>query len=161
MRQLFAVARLIVGDDEAAADAVQDALIAAWRDLPTLRDVERFDGWLRRLLVRSSQRAAVVRRGRRVVEIRLVDDTDPSGRDDVAIVAIRDQLDRGFARLSPEHRSVVVLRHYLGLTQAETAEALDVPAGTVDSRLSRALSVLRAAIEADGRTVTTVKELVR
>ena len=66
-------------------------------------------------------------------------------------LAVRDQLDRGFRRLSPEQRAVIVLHHYLGLSLAECAEILSIPLGTMQSRLSRATQAMRAALEADER----------
>jgi RNA polymerase sigma-70 factor (ECF subfamily) len=161
IQRLFAVARLIVGDDDAARDAVQDALIAAWRDLPSLRVTAAFDAWLRRLLIRSCHRTAARGRARRVIELHLPNDDLATAPDELRLVAVRDQLARGFARLSLDQRSVVVLRHYAGLSAAETAETLGVPVGTVDSRLSRALSALRAALEADDRSPVAVQEIAR
>jgi len=159
--RLYRVARLIVRDDDVVADTVQDALLAAWRDLPGLRDVARFDAWLNQLLVRSCRRAAVRRRAHRVRLITLTPDLEPFAADDQYTVAVRDQLDRAFERLSIEHRSVVVLRHYVGLTLAETAEALNVPVGTVLSRLNRAMQALRAALEADDRATLQIHEVAR
>ena len=150
--RLFAVARLILRDTERAEDAVQDALLQAWQDLRGLRDPDRFDAWLRRLLVRACYRAA--ERNRRHVAVELDPDRvagssrgDPQGQ-----AAVRDQLERGFRRLSPEHRAVIVLHHYVGLSLTDAADALGIPLGTMQSRLSRATQVMRAALEADDRT---------
>jgi RNA polymerase sigma-70 factor, ECF subfamily len=153
--RLMAAARLILRRDDRAADAVQDALLQAWIDLRGLRDPDRFDAWLHRLLVRACYRASRRNRVREVAEIDVAGVTEPSVSDAQHDVAIRDQLDRGFRRLPPEHRTVLVLRLYLGLTQAETAEALDVPLGTVQSRLDRATRAMRAALDADDRQPTT------
>ena len=149
--RLFAAARLILRDDEQAADAVQDSLLQAWLNLRGLHDPERFDAWLHRLLVRASYRAARRRRGREILVLSLASTVEAATSDDQHSVAVRDQLDRGFQRLSPEQRAVIVLHHYLGLSLVESAEVLAIPLGTMQSRLSRATQAMRAAIEADER----------
>ena len=78
----------------------------------------------------------------------------PASRDTTQDVVVRDTLDRGFRRLPPEQRAIFVFHHYLGLTLGEIADTLDVPLGTVKSRLHYATNTLRAALEADARTVT-------
>ena len=159
--RLFAVARLILRHDDQAADAVQDALLGAWLDLRALRDPERFDAWLHGLLVPSCSRAARGRRDREVVELRLTMTADPVTQDAQREVAVRDQLDRGFRRLSPEQRAVIVLHHYLGLSLVESAEVLAIPLGTMQSRLSRATQAMRAALEADERPVAAAAGVTR
>jgi len=159
--RMFAVARLILRDDEQAADAVQDALLQAWRDVRGLRDVTRFDAWLHRLLVRSCYRAARRRRNRRIVELKLAWATEPMIPDTQRDVAVLDQLERGFARLSADQRAPIVLHHYLGLSLAESAEILGIPLGTMQSRLSRATQAMRAALEADERLTSVTAEAVR
>ena len=159
--RLLAVARLILRDEERAADAVQDALLRAWLDLRGLRDPERFEAWLHRILVRSCYRAARKHRRRDVVEIRLESDDGPAGIDGAGGVDTRDQLERAFRRLSPEHRAVLVLHLYLGLTQTETADRLDIPLGTMQSRLDRATRLMRAALDADARSTSLAQEVVR
>jgi RNA polymerase sigma-70 factor, ECF subfamily len=164
-RRLFTAARMIVRDDELAADVVQEALFRAWRDLKAIRDPAAFDAWLRRILVRGCY-AATRRRSRGVVEIALEPDWEPdpgaqSGRDWMAAVAQRDQLDRAFARLKPEQRAIVTMHFYFGLSIPETADALGIPVGTTASRLSRALQTMRAAVEADDRTPTLAPEVAR
>jgi RNA polymerase sigma-70 factor (ECF subfamily) len=72
--------------------------------------------------------------------------------------ADRDQLERGFRRLSPEERAVLVVHYYLGMTEREAAAVLDLPIGTVKSRLSRATTALRAALEAEERALVLTKE---
>lgn len=158
MTRLFSAAWMILRDEERAADAVQDALLRAWLDLRGLRDPDRFDAWLHRLLVRSCYRAAKRNRVRDVVEIDMADALEPTSREDQLGVALRDQLERGFRRLSAEHRAVIVLHHYLGLSLAEAADALGIPLGTMQSRLSRATSEMRAALEADDRTPGQARE---
>ena len=148
---MFSVARLILRDSERAEDAVQDALIRAWQDLRGLRDPNRFDAWLHRLLVRACYRAAERNRRHAAVELDDARLHGGSGGDPQGPVAVRDQLERGFRRLSHEHRAVIVLHHYLGLSLRDAADVLDIPLGTMQSRLSRALLVMRAALEADER----------
>lgn len=159
--RLYAAARLILRHDEHAADAVQDALLQAWLDLRGLRDPDRFDAWLHRLLVRACYRAAKRRRERAVVEIALSPTVEPATPDGQRAIALRDQLDRGFRRLSPEQRAVIVLHHYLGLSLAESADVLAIPLGTMQSRLSRATQAMRAALEADERPTVGAVEVAR
>jgi RNA polymerase sigma-70 factor (ECF subfamily) len=159
--RLFAAARLILRHDEQAADAVQDALLAAWLDLRGLRDPERFEAWLHRLLVRACYRAAKRRRERAIVELKLASTANGVTPDAQRSVAVHDQLERGFRRLSTEQRAVIVLHHYLGLSLAESAEVLAIPLGTMQSRLSRATGAMRAALEADERSVAVTAEVAR
>ncbi len=148
--RLDAAAWLILRNPEQAADAVQNALLRAWRDLPTLRDPERFDAWLHRLLVRSCiDEARRTRRHR--IDVNLDRSPVPAASGHESVVADRDQLERGFVRLDPELRAAIVLRHYLDLSVADVALTLGIPVGTAKSRIHRGLALLRAAIEADGR----------
>lgn len=155
--RLLAIAFRILRDLGLAEDAVQQTLVLAWRELPSLRDVDRFDAWLRRLLVHACYREA--RRGRRwATNVRAIPIHEPDRADDYATVAVRDQLERGFRRLPPEQRAVFVFHHYLGLTLTEIAAELGVPLGTVKSRLHYATNSLRAALEADLRVPGTSRE---
>ena len=148
--RLYATARLILRDDGRAEDATQEALVAAWRDLSALRDPDRFDAWLRRLLIRACYRE--IRRGRNRWTIEVdVEGHETADADATLDVADRDQLERGFRRLDADQRMVLVLHYYLGLSLDEAAEALGVPPGTVRSRLNRATRAMRAALDADGR----------
>jgi RNA polymerase sigma-70 factor (ECF subfamily) len=155
---LAEVARLILRDDDRAQDAVQEALVGAWLDIRGLRDPERFEAWLHRLLVRACYRAAKHERGRRQVEVALLPMDGPVAPDATAALAARDQLEHGFRRLSTEQRAVLVLHHYLDLADAAAADVLDIPIGTFKSRLNRATQALRAVLEADERTPTVAKE---
>ena len=149
--RLLAIAYRILRDLGLAEDAVQQTLVLAWRELPTLRDVDRFDAWLRRLLVNACYREA--RHGRRwATNVRALPIDQPGSTDDYNAVVERDQLERGFRRLPPEQRAVFVFHHYLGLTLIEVAAELGVPLGTVKSRLHYATNTLRAAMEADLRS---------
>jgi RNA polymerase sigma-70 factor (ECF subfamily) len=142
--RLDAAARLIVRDHDLARDAVQDALVRCWRDLPTLRDPVAFDAWLHRLLVNACL-DLVRRRRRRVTEVELTPLHAPETRDFSGQVIDRDLLDRALAGLAPEWRAIVVLHHLLELPLPEVAAILGIPLGTAKSRLHRALGVLREA----------------
>lgn len=148
--RLFALAQRILRDVDRTEDAVQDALVIAWRDLPGLRDADRFDAWLHRLVVRSCVREAV--RMRRVVtNLRVLPLDLPAPTDDFLSLADRDQLERGFRRLDPQQRAILALRHFAGYEPTEIAEILGIPAGTARSRLHHAHRAMRAALEADAR----------
>jgi RNA polymerase sigma factor (sigma-70 family) len=150
IKRLDSAAWLILRDPEPAKDAVQNALVRAWRDLPTLRDPERFEPWLHRLLMRACIDEARRRRRHRLdVELTTIDVPARAGME--SAIADRDQLERGFVRLDPEMRAVIVLHHYLDLPLPEVATILGVPLGTAKSRLHRALAQLRAALDADTR----------
>jgi RNA polymerase sigma factor (sigma-70 family) len=151
--RLYAAARLILRDQLRAEDATQEALVAAWRDLSALRDPDRFDAWLHRLLVRACYREA--RHGRRRSAIELQAGHAPASERDPAIdLADRDELERGFARLDPDQRTVLVLHHFLGLTLDEVGRAMGVPPGTARSRLHRATKAMRSALDADARSTS-------
>jgi RNA polymerase sigma-70 factor (ECF subfamily) len=148
-RRLFLVASRILRDVDAAEDAVQQTLVAIWRDLPSLRDPDRFEAWTYRLVVRYCR--AEGRRQRRMgVTIVDLSDSLPSDRDDLVGVAARDELARAFEGLSFDHRTVVVLHHLVGLPLTEIASLLDIPYGTVGSRLHHAMRAMRAQLEASG-----------
>ena len=149
--RLYAVACLILRDRDRAHDAVQEAMIAAWRDIRGLRDPERVDAWFRRLVVRACYRQARREQRRAVVELRVVSQLPQTAPGPELSVVDRDQLERGFERLAPDQRAVLVLYHYLGLPLADVAETLDIPTGTVKSRLNRAHAAMRAALAADDR----------
>jgi RNA polymerase sigma-70 factor, ECF subfamily len=157
--RLYGAARLIVRRDDLARDAVQDALLRAWRDLRALRDPDRFDAWVHRLLVRSCYGTVGRHRVREVRELTLVDAQVPGRADMQRAVADRDALDRAMQRLSPDQRAVIVARFYLGLELAECAAVLGVPLGTVQSRLARATALMRAAVDADSRSATKTKQV--
>jgi RNA polymerase sigma factor (sigma-70 family) len=156
---LFNIAQLMLRDRDLADDAVQETLVLAWRDLRGLRDPESFDSWLHRILVRCVYREAGRERRRSVRTLTagpVQTLPDASGA-----IGDRDAIDRGFRRLRPEHRAVLVLRHFLGMTDVEAGLALGVPAGTVKSRLNRATSALRSELEADARSIGLAMESIR
>ena len=156
--RFLAVARRILRDIDLAEDAAQQALLAAWQDLPQLRDPGHFEAWSYRLLVHACY--AEGRKDRRwAPNLRLLPADEPIAREDLSSVIDRDQLERGFRRLSVEHRAVVVLYHYLDKPLDEISRILEIPAGTAHSRLHHAMRALRAALDADARDVK--KEAVR
>jgi len=147
--RLYAIARLILRDADRAEDAVQEALVRCWRDLPSLREPDRFDPWARRVLMRSiHDEFRVAERHRTAITVLRL---EPAVADASEDVAIREQLDRGFRRLTVDHRSILVLRLYLGLSLEETAATLGIPVGTAKSRLHYAIEAMRVALEADAR----------
>lgn len=151
--QLYAIASRILRDGDLAEDALQGALVSAWRHLPTLRDPARFEAWVRRLLVHACY-AEARRRKTWAANVRVLPVDGPIGPDGLLSVVERDALDRAFRRVSVEQRAVFVLHHHIGLSLVEVAETLGVPAGTARSRLHYATRMLRAAIEADMAPVT-------
>jgi RNA polymerase sigma-70 factor (ECF subfamily) len=146
----LAASHRILRDIALAEDATQQALLSIWRDLPQLRDPTRFDAWSYRLLVRACYAEARQKR-QWAPNLRLLPVDEPMAADSLGAVVDRDQLERGFRRLSLDHRAVVVLHHYLDLPLDQVAEALGVPIGTVASRLHYAMRGLRAALDADAR----------
>lgn len=151
-RRLDGAARLILRDPELARDAVQDALIRAWRDLPGLRDPNRFDAWLHRLLVHACV-DLVRHRRRRPIEVQLDDADAPRAHDVATRIAERDAVERVLRRLDPERRALVVGHVMLGMPLPEIAMSLGIPLGTAKSRLSRALEALRLTVVDDGDPV--------
>ena len=152
--RMFGLARLILRDADRAEDATQEALVRMWRELPRLRDPDAFRPWVRQLLVNACHDEG--RRVRRRAEVVLLSEYDPAVTDDSGEVVVRDQLDRGLRRLPLEQRVVLVLSRLEGLTHAEIATTLDLPLGTVKSRLRYAMEGMRAALEADDRVPLVV-----
>jgi RNA polymerase sigma-70 factor (ECF subfamily) len=144
--RLFAVAYRILRNGPSAEDATQQAMLEIWRQLPKLRDPDRFEAWAYRVLVNASY--AEHRRRRRDPADALI---DHDAADPYAVIVVRDEVERGFNRLSAEQRAVLVLQHYLNMTHDEIADVLAVPVGTVRSRLHGARNAMRAALEADAR----------
>jgi RNA polymerase sigma factor (sigma-70 family) len=147
--RMHALARLILRDPDLAEDAVQEALVRCWRRLPSLRDVDRFDAWLRRILVRAV--ADEFQRRRRFEGSIRVIRVEPATSDGAETIADRDELEHGFRRLSVDHRAVVVLHHFAGLPLTDVADTLGIPLGTAKSRYHYAMAALRAALDADAR----------
>ena len=148
---LYAVAQRILRDSTLAEDALQNALVLAWRRIPHLREPDRFEAWIHRILVHAcydeSQRAR-----QWTANIRVLPVEGPTAPDGSAVIADRDELERAFRRLPVDQRAVFVLHHYLGLPLVEIAEMLEIPAGTARSRLHYAIRGLRDAFEAEAAT---------
>ena len=144
----YRIATAILGDPAAAEDATHDAFVAAWRAWPSLRDPSRFDAWFGRILVNTCRNA--LRRSRRAIVVDVSARLANESRDDYAAeAAVRDSLDRAFARLSADHRIAVVLRFYEDLTVDEIAHRTGVSSGTVKSRLHYALRALGVQLGQD------------
>jgi RNA polymerase sigma-70 factor (ECF subfamily) len=153
--RLMAIAQRILRDVGRAEDAVQQTLVIAWRELRSLRDPDRFDAWLQRLLINATYDEA--RRAKAWnANIRELPTDGPAGPDGSSGVEDRDRLDRGFRRLPVDQRAILVFTHYLGLTPTEISERMEIPVGTARSRLHYAHRAMRAAIEADERTDAVV-----
>ena len=142
LARLDAAARLILRDPELARDAVQEALIRAWRDLPGLRDPARFDAWLHRLTVNACL-DITRRRRRRAIEVEITPLDSPATSDISGALADRELIDGALARLDPGHRAVVALHYLLGMPLPDVAASLGIPIGTAKSRLHYALVAMR------------------
>ena len=153
----MAIAFRILRDFDLADDAVQSALLTAWREIRALRDPERFEPWLHRILTNACYTEAR-RRARWSQAIRLLPVEPTYGSDDYLTVELRDQLDRAFRRLTIEQRTVLVFHHYLELPLPEIADRIGIPLGTVKSRMHHAKQALRASLEAEARTAPTSQE---
>ena len=151
--RLYAVATLILRDGDRAQDAVQEALVSAWRDLRSLRNPDAWDAWLYRLTVWACYRHARKERRRTVVELHVVPDlgAEPAADNGFGVIE-RDQLERQLDRLPIDQRAVIVVHFYLGMPLTEVAEILNIPVGTAKSRLHRGLEALRETMsgEPDG-----------
>jgi RNA polymerase sigma-70 factor (ECF subfamily) len=153
--RLYRVAYGILRDRHLAEDATQQAFLDVWRNLPTLEEPTRFSGWSYRILVHACYVEA--RRKPNWADENAIGPADvPAAPDEYGSVIDRDQLERGFRRLSVEHRTIIVLRCLLDLPMDQVADALGISKGTVGSRLSRAVMAMRAALEAESRTTTPV-----
>jgi RNA polymerase sigma-70 factor (ECF subfamily) len=153
----MAIAVRILRDADLAEDAVQAALITAWRELRALRNPDLFEPWLHRILTHACY-AEARQRSRWSEAIRLMPIAGAYGPDEYLTVDDRDQLERAFRRLTVEQRAVLVFHHFLGLSISEVAERLAIPVGTAKSRLHHATTALRASVDADARTPSSSKE---
>jgi RNA polymerase sigma-70 factor (ECF subfamily) len=150
--RLLGISHRILRDIDLAEDATQQSLVTIWQRLPQLRDPARFEAWAHRLLVRACY--AEGQRARRWASgAGLTPGREPVTVDELGWIIDRDELDRAFRRLSFDHRTVVVLRHYAHLSLEELAATLKIPVGTAASRLHYALRELRSAVQADARPV--------
>ena len=149
----YAIATLILRDGDRAQDAVQEALVSAWKGMRALRDPDAWDAWLHRLTVRACYQAARRDRRRDMVELHVTPDQEPAGAlDTTEIHAERDRLERLLGRLPIDQRVVIVLHFYVGLPLTEVADALGIPPGTAKSRLNRGLVALRTSIPTEPDT---------
>ena len=153
----MAIAFRILRDYDLADDAVQSALLTAWREIRTLRDPRLFEPWLHRILTNACYSEAK-RRTRWSEGIRLMPVEPVHGPDEYQAVDNRDQFERAFRRLTVEQRAVLVFHHYLGLPLPEVAVRIGIPVGTVKSRMHHAKRALRAILEADARASTASGE---
>ena len=153
IRRLYGVARLILRDNDRAEDAVQDALLLAWRDLRALRNPDAWDAWVRRLTVNACYKAAGRDQRRNHIEAEVK--TDPRSAlvpDSSADVADREWVFAALDRIGIDQRTVIVLHYYLDLPVAEVAEILAIPYGTAASRLHRGLEAMRASMRIEPGT---------
>jgi RNA polymerase sigma-70 factor (ECF subfamily) len=142
----FRTALAILGNEADARDATQEAFIAAWRGLGKLREPERFDAWLGRILINSC-RMTLRHRGR-VREVALAEEvTDSPQTSGYAPSSDSTDFDAAFARLSVDQRALLVLHHLHGYDVREIGRWLGIPSGTVKWRLSRARHALAAELE--------------
>ena len=155
----YRLAWSILSNDADAADATQDALVSAWRQLPRLRDPAAFDGWLNRIVANAALMARRHRVRLREVSVRpahLGDKTpqpeppqDPHARTAMDELVDNDAIGRAFDRLRPQDRLILVLHHVEERPVAEIARSLGVPVGTAKWRLHAARSALVKAMEAE------------
>ena len=152
--RLYGAARLILRDSGLAEDAVQEALVLAWRHVRALRDPGAWDAWLHRLAVRACYKLARKQRRRTIVELHVTPDEDAAGAPDATSeIAERDRLGRELDRLDIDQRAVIVLHYYLDLPLVDVAELLEIPAGTAKSRLHRGLEAMRASMRASSEII--------
>ncbi|MFV2063499.1 MAG: RNA polymerase sigma factor, partial [Chloroflexota bacterium] len=150
--RLYAVAVLILRDGDRAQDAVQEALVSAWKDMRALRDPGAWDAWLHRVVVRACYKQARKDRRRTEVELKVLPGPEPARPIDLAMsVAERDEMEQELGRLPIDQRALMVLHYYADLTLEQAAEILDIPIGTAKSRLHRGLRTLRESMRDDTR----------
>jgi RNA polymerase sigma-70 factor (ECF subfamily) len=147
MDRQYAVATMILRDSERARDAVQESLIAAWRDIRALRDPDKWEAWLHRLTVRACYRLAKKERRRSTVELHIIAEPAPDPGSHFALsIEERDRMERELGRLTVDQRAVMVLHFYADLTLQQTADVLEIPVGTAKSRLHYGLRALRESM---------------
>lgn len=153
MDAVYRLAYAILGDEADARDAAQDAFVAAWRQIGRIRDADRFDAWLQRVAVNA---ARMTHRARRRRGVREIPSSRIAGRDQLPATATpagRDgrTLEAALRRLTADQRAILALHHLDGRPLTELAEILEIPVGTVKSRLHTARQALQAAIDAEAR----------
>lgn len=151
----YRLALAIVRSEPDARDAVQEAFVAAWRQLPRLRDPASFDPWLERIVVNACRMALRHRRVVRVREIDVSETPEPQGAreapapdDEIASV---DLVRRALDHLDADKRAILVLHHVEDRPVAEIARTLGIPAGTVKWRLHAARAALEKALKEEAR----------
>lgn len=154
--RLHGIAYRILRDPDRADDATQRALISAWDHVRDLRDPDRFDAWTYRLVVRAAYKEVHCGREHRS-DVRPIEPSDLVAGGPSDMIADRDQIERAFRELTPEHRAVLALRYYADLPFAEIAEILEIPVGTVSSRLHHALRRMRDALSSAPPSVQTME----
>jgi RNA polymerase sigma-70 factor (ECF subfamily) len=150
---IYRLSYAIVGDEADARDATQETFIGAWRRLRELRDPERFDAWLQRIAVNSARMTLRARGRRRVREIPSGDVAALAVAADGAVTTVRSDaalLDAALDTLPTDQRTILVLHHLEGHGVAELAAILEIPVGTVKSRLHTARRTLQDALAAEG-----------
>lgn len=153
--RLYGAAKLILRDQGGAEDAVQEALVLAWKHIGAIRDPEAWDAWLYRLTVRACYRLARTTKRRSVIELHVELDREPAGHDFTGPLVEREWLGRELGRLPVDQRAVMVLHFYLDLSLTDAASVLDIPVGTAKSRLHRGLETLRTALSDERSVVAT------
>jgi len=153
--RMYGAAKLILRDQDQAEDAVQEAMLQAWRHVAALRDPEAWDAWLYRLTVRACYRQARGRAGKDVVALDLTADRPAPGSDFAGTVVERERIMAALAGLGLEQRAVIVLHFYLDLPLTHAAAVLGIPVGTAKSRLHRALESLRVSLGEDPERVAS------
>lgn len=145
--RLYAIATLILRDTDRSQDAVQEALVSAWRDVRALRNPDAWDAWLHRLTVRACYKLAKQERRRNQVELHVLPDVATERATDFSSAIVeRDRIDRELGRLTLDQRAVMVLHFYADLTLEQAADILDIPVGTAKSRLHYGLRALRESM---------------
>lgn len=142
---LFRTAMAILGNESDARDATQGTFVSAWRALPWLRDYERFDAWIGRILINEC-RMSMRRRGR-VREVAMSEAADFDAAVTDSPLTLTPDFDAAFNRLSADQRSMLVLHHLYGYDLAEISSWLGIPVGTLKWRLSRARRALAAQLD--------------
>jgi RNA polymerase sigma-70 factor (ECF subfamily) len=157
--KLFRTACGILGDPAEAEDAAQDACIIAWQKLPTLRDADRLDAWLGRVLLNTCRMRLRARRGVREIamdDARTADDLPDQGRMTERAEDV-DRVVRALDRVSAEDRALLLLHHAYNERLETIAETLGIPSGTVKWRLSRARRAVQQALERDQQVLESIR----
>lgn len=153
----YRLAWTILGNAEDAADATQEGFVAAWRELPRLRDLSAFDGWLNRIVANAARMSRRHRVRLREVSVEEQDEVNEGNlgggagerRAESDQIVSNDAIARAFDRLRPAERLILVLHHVEERPVAEIARSLGIPVGTAKWRLHAARAALERALEAE------------